>query len=325
MALLPNINVGTSPNDGTGDSIRDAFTIVNENFQLIEAFFPNSDVANLTANITSTGISTFEQLDANVINVQTLGNAGTLITGNVVTAAQPNITSLGNLTSLQAAGTVQFDGTFAVNNDSNFNGNVNTQANLNINGSYNVPPSFVLSNTYGATSSDYLIVVNVSAYGNTAVTLPNANVVVNKMYKVLYWDPNDSTSDNPITGTGNISANLDSNIVLGSGTLFETELDGNSTLYISGVFIGNVDTVSSNTQLVLDANAASNIANVSFEPFAYGNIFLTNTGARIQVGSTTGGGNVFINGNTSSEVVELTADDPSCEVISLGDYWYRIR
>jgi hypothetical protein len=56
MALLPNINVGSSPNDGTGSSLRDAFTIVNENFQLIEAFFPNSDVANLTANITSTGI-----------------------------------------------------------------------------------------------------------------------------------------------------------------------------------------------------------------------------------------------------------------------------
>jgi cytoskeletal protein CcmA (bactofilin family) len=325
MALLPNINVGTSPNDGTGDSIRDAFTIVNENFQLIEAFFPNSNVTNLSANLTSTGISTFNRIDANLIYSSTVGNAGTLYYGNIATVDQPNITSLGNLTSLQAQGTVQFDSTFAVNSDSNFNGNVNTQANLNLNGSFNVAPSYTVANTYSATLSDYLIVVNVSAYGNTSVTLPNANVAVNKVYQVLYWDPNDSTSDNPVPGTGNISANTDSNIVLGSGTVFETELDGNSILYIDGTFIGNVDSITSNTELVLEANADSNIANVTFEPFTYGNVLETNTGAAVQVGAVPGGGNVFISGNSSAEVVELSDIDRSCEVISLGDYWYRIR
>jgi hypothetical protein len=82
MPLLPNINVGSAPNDGTGDTIRNAFIKVNENFQFIEAFFPNTDVANLTANITSSGTSTF-----NIINGGTIGNAGTAFLGATVSAA----------------------------------------------------------------------------------------------------------------------------------------------------------------------------------------------------------------------------------------------
>jgi len=82
MALLPNINVGSAPNDGTGDTIRNAFIKVNENFQFIETFFPNTDVANLTANITSTGTSTF-----NIVNASTVGNAGTTFVGTSISAA----------------------------------------------------------------------------------------------------------------------------------------------------------------------------------------------------------------------------------------------
>jgi hypothetical protein len=96
MALLPNINVGTAPNDGTGDTIRNAFIKVNENFQFIETFFPNTDVANLTANITSTGTSTF-----NTVNAATVGNAGTTFTGATVSAA-----TIGNAGSAFTGATV---------------------------------------------------------------------------------------------------------------------------------------------------------------------------------------------------------------------------
>ena len=238
MPTFANINTGTAPNDGTGDSLRESFRTTNNNFSILNSIV--ADSGNITANIISTGISTFEQLDANVINVQTLGNAGTLITGNVVTAAQPNITSLGNLTSLQAAGTVQFDGTFAVNSDSNFNGNLNTQSNLNIEGGYNAGITFTVANTYAVTNNDYIIVANISAFGNTDITLPNANAAVGRIYKVFYWDP--------------------------------------------------------------DASATGNILNV---------------------GATPGGGNIFITGNTNTEALALSEIDSYCEVISIGDYWFR--
>lgn len=118
MPLLANINVGSAPNDGTGDSIRDSFITVNENFQFIESFFPNTSVIALTANITSTGNSAFNNLTitgtttsaGNISANYLFGNgsqltsvvAGTAIyvTGN----AQANITSVGTLTGLLVSG-----------------------------------------------------------------------------------------------------------------------------------------------------------------------------------------------------------------------------
>ena len=121
MPLLANINVGSAPNDGTGNSIRDSFIIVNENFQFVESFFPNTDVISLNANITSTGNSAFNNLTITGTTTSTgnisanylFGNGSqltsvaattsgtaTFVTGN----AQANITSVGTLTSLNLTG-----------------------------------------------------------------------------------------------------------------------------------------------------------------------------------------------------------------------------
>ena len=121
MPLLANINVGSAPNDGTGDSIRDSFIIVNENFQFVESFFPNTGNIGLTANITSTGNSAFNNLtitgtttSAGNISANYLSGNGsqltsvaavtsgtaTFVTGNT----QANITSVGTLTSLNLTG-----------------------------------------------------------------------------------------------------------------------------------------------------------------------------------------------------------------------------
>jgi len=121
MPLLANINVGSAPNDGTGNSIRDSFIIVNENFQFVESFFPNTDVISLNANITSTGNSAFNNLtitgtttssgniSANYLSGNgsqltsvsaTTSGTATFVTGN----AQANITSVGTLTSLNLTG-----------------------------------------------------------------------------------------------------------------------------------------------------------------------------------------------------------------------------
>lgn len=118
MPLLANINVGSAPNDGTGDSIRDSFIIVNENFQFVESFFPNTSRIDLTANITSTGNSAFNNLtitgtttsSGNISANYLFGNGSqltavvagtaTYVTGN----AQANITSVGTLTGLLVSG-----------------------------------------------------------------------------------------------------------------------------------------------------------------------------------------------------------------------------
>lgn len=76
-----------------------------------------------------------------------------------------------------------------------------------------------------------------------------------------------------IVGTGNITANTESNIVTGNSTTFTSELAVNATVFVNNVAIGNIANISSATTLILDANSASNVANLSF---TFSNIFQIN-------------------------------------------------
>jgi len=149
MPLLANINVGSAPNDGTGDSIRDSFIIVNENFQFVESFFPNTSRIDLTANITSTGNSVFNNLtitgtttsSGNISASYLFGNGSqltavvagtaTFVTGN----AQSNITSVGTLTGLAVSGGISAGSVFAStigNTGATLVGTLSTGAQTNI-------------------------------------------------------------------------------------------------------------------------------------------------------------------------------------------------
>ena len=153
MPLLANINVGSAPNDGTGDSIRDSFITVNENFQFVESFFPNTDVISLTANITSTGNSAFNNLTitgtttsaGNISANYLFGNGSQLTSVNVATSAgtaiyvtgnaQGNITSVGTLTGLLVSGGITADTVFATsigNVGATLVGTLSTAAQTNI-------------------------------------------------------------------------------------------------------------------------------------------------------------------------------------------------
>ena len=234
MALLPNINIGSSPNDGTGSNLRDAFTIVNENFQLIEAFFPNSDVANLTANITSTGISTFNTLNgATIGNVDaaitgatvsaaTIGNSGATLTGTISTAAQTNITSLGTLSALTVTGTLTHTGK-----------NVTTITSVN-------------SGPYTVLDTDNIIVGNLEASGNITVTVPNAANNASRSLTFTVYDPS-GAEDLRMTiavasGTGNIfttantqfaSTDIGANVFLGNTIVQSLRLISNGQYWIT--------------------------------------------------------------------------------------------
>ena len=81
-----NVNVGTIPNDGTGDPLRTSFIKLNENFQYInEKIWPNLliDPPSLTADLVSSYISQFNLVQASQILVTQ--NEGT-ITANIIQA-----------------------------------------------------------------------------------------------------------------------------------------------------------------------------------------------------------------------------------------------
>jgi hypothetical protein len=288
MALLPNINVGTSPNDGTGDSIRDAFTIVNENFQLIEAFFPNSSVANLVANIESTGTSVFNIANANIItvsnlltastiNAATIGNSGATLTGNLSTNTQPNITSLGTLTGLTVNGDITANvignsgstltGTLATASQPNVTtvgtltsldvsgtiqgGNLSTggtifsEFGISSNTSLSVPNLTVTGSlttniayrgtTYTISDSDYTIIANVTSNTSANFTLPNADTVIGREIRVVYWD-----RDAVNTSATEVNVNVgpsEPNITVGPTSTSQTSFAWNNTVDPAKTFL----------------------------------------------------------------------------------------
>lgn len=193
MPLLANINVGSAPNDGTGDSIRDSFIIVNENFQFVESFFPNTDVISLTANITSTGNSAFNNLTITGTTTSTGNISASYLTGNgsqltsvsavvagtatyVTGNAQANITSVGTLTGLSLTGNLTGSNISAGiigNTGSALVGTLSTAAQPNISSvgtlsSLTVSGEILTGNLTGISSANFVI-SNVLVIGKTVV------------------------------------------------------------------------------------------------------------------------------------------------------------
>lgn len=72
------VYTGAAPNDGTGNSIRDSFTILNDNFHYIHNnIWPDQSQNDLTANITSSYISRFNLIQCATVYSESVGNVGT--------------------------------------------------------------------------------------------------------------------------------------------------------------------------------------------------------------------------------------------------------
>ena len=81
------VYTGAAPNDGTGNSIRDSFTILNDNFQYIHNnIWPDQSQNDLTANLTSSYISRFNLIQCATIYSESVGNVGTGYYGETYTA-----------------------------------------------------------------------------------------------------------------------------------------------------------------------------------------------------------------------------------------------
>lgn len=234
MPLLANINVGTNPNDGTGDSLRDAFIIVNENFQFVEAFFPNTSNIALVANITSTGTSNFNivNISGNVnssasINATEFVGAGGKLTGVVAAYVsgntQSNINALGTLTGLTLSGTLTGTTLQAAtigNTGSTLVGTLSTPGQTNITTVGNLT-NLTVNGTVSILGS-ISTVGNIT--GNTAITVSNVQSVVYNVY-------NGANGGNVTSHTVQFLPNNSSRKLL--------EINSNITIsYSSSVFVG---------------------------------------------------------------------------------------
>ena len=100
----------------------------------------------------------------------------------------------------------------------------------------------------------------------------------------------------PVTGSGNISANIRSANIVGNGTSFTSNLAANARIYSSNATLGNVANVITATSLQLSANSSSNVSSASW---TYSNIFIVNN-------YTTGSGNITANTNSNLVIGQVT-------------------
>jgi hypothetical protein len=230
MAIFSNVNVGSAPNDGTGDSLRTSFTKVNENFQDVLSIWPNISQNELTANITSTYISYFNLIEAETLD----SNVLTSPSGNInVSSTNVNISG-GNL---NVSGTITTSGNLNVSTvngnivgtTATFSGNINgTSSNLkSINHFIRSPSGNSIGTAINGGGDAYEFVINetdsvgstvafkINNATNVAGTL-NATITSGIERTYIIFNPGPSTSNLILPFYPN-RTNINTNVVAISG------------------------------------------------------------------------------------------------------------
>lgn len=304
-AQIQTINTGTSPNDGTGDSLRAAFIKTNQNFTSIADVINNNTVFN-SANII--GALTSDSITANsaVIHNTTSLNVFTANVGTIgtLTAGFANVTSL-------VANTVHFTaniqntgpgtGTLVVD------GGIFASGNIYVGGGLTVAGNLQYVTSANLTVQSPIIAVGTGPGGGNPVADDGADKGLEILWysnaaassKISFLGQQNSTGNlvffrdasyNGVTFTGNMGnakfGNVYANIattaqpyITSLGTLTSLNVAGNVT---AGGYLGNVLT-SSQPNITSLGNLTAFAANVSAGTLN-GNLFVT-------------GGTIYINGS----------------------------
>jgi hypothetical protein len=141
----------------------------------------NLTINGSTNTINNTVYETTEYvqtIDATTVRAVTIGNSGATLTGTLSTAAQTNITSVGNLTTLSTAGTTTSWGNIVAASGtastSNTTGALVVSGGAGIAGNLFVGGNLILANAVTANSA---VIGTTGTYNNTALVLqPQGNI-----------------------------------------------------------------------------------------------------------------------------------------------------
>lgn len=146
-----NINIGLSPNDGTGDVLRTAFEIVNDNFLEVEEFL----VSQVTESYLTATLSNYATIENVQEIVEPIGiDISTLFTSLDDKAPLVHTHSVSNVTGLQG----QLDGKATLTQLNNAISNLNdTIAELNITLSNKIDEAPQDGNSYVRRNGEWII------------------------------------------------------------------------------------------------------------------------------------------------------------------------
>lgn len=225
-------------------------------------------VANSIAGANVTGQVNFANVANNVAGANVTGQvANALVAGTVYTAAQPNITSIGNLTSLTVVGNTTLGNQVVANFFiGNLFGTANLARNVTLGSQPNITSLGTLTSltvsgntTLGNTVTGNYFVGNLFGVANSAIVANTAN---------LANVANTANLANAAILAGTVTVNAQSNIT-SVGTLTNLVVSGNVT---ASNFIGNF---------------VGNISNANFSAFA-GNVVTAAQPNITSVGTLTG-------------------------------------
>lgn len=263
---ITNINTGINPNDGLGDSIRDAFIKVNSNFDFLEAarvaFASNLSTGNLSVSNTFTANGTGDITGFFTYNGIEIATVGTTFSGgfvaNPTTFQNTNDAISGNLTS---GGLVVLGG---------------ASINKILQGNIFLATSGTFTATVQAGTLYTLGNANVGNVNATGIGVFNSNLRTNAFLAVN----NSATIGGNATVTGNISAgnvNITNFMTIG-GNLRSTgniNTTGNiSGNFITGTLTTNIQPSITQVGVLSNLTIAGNLTvnNASQTAFLFGNV-----------------------------------------------------
>jgi hypothetical protein len=198
MADQQIINVGASPNDGDGDSLRNAFIKTNTNFTTLFGVAGVTGIASGTSNLSIPVANGNVTISATgVPNVVVVGPLGATVTGNL------NVTNTANIGNIVVPGTIVATGTIQGIGD--ITGVAITASGNLTSGAYIFGDGGYLSNVTSVTSGATQI-------GNSttimAVTGASGNITtqVNGVANILTLTTTSVTTSKLISATGNVTA-----------------------------------------------------------------------------------------------------------------------
>lgn len=293
---ISDINVGTSPNDGTGDNIRLSFTKVDSNFSNISGFLAGTRVDFLNANISYNLLSNYITV-ANLFVANATGNTASFLSnitaGNVhansAIYANSGIYNAG-ITSL--AGNTSVGGTLAITGQSSFGANMSIGGSMlpSTDGVYDLGTASNRFRTIYSQSTD--AATQISSSSDAGILLVHANASPGDVqdtgvmgnitsdfggantYAFFGYQP---ANDNFVFKITNTNATIGNNVVY-DGVYGNAQLGGlflsNSTISSSsttGALIvkggagitGNVFAANSITATAYYGNVISTVANVT--------------------------------------------------------------
>lgn len=319
------INVGTVPNDGTGDGLRTAYIKCNQNFsELYNVTIAPTSVGNGASNIGVVAIN--GNIVANVggtANVGVFSTDGLEINGNITTDGNITVSGTTSTEHLSVTGNVTSDlipdgnGTRNLGNASHPWGELFVSASTihlgeiqlkdlgaNILGIFG--PDGTTPATIDQASVDTTLISNGTSNVKVGTSNGNATVNINSTSNVVVFASTGAYVNGLVSATGNanITGNVHAGNVVSVGAVAATGNVSGTYIFGDGGFLSNI-TVTSNVAVSQIANGSTVLAiessngNIGATVGGAGVVTLTSTGANI-IGYAEITGNLLANTITSN-------------------------